>query len=270
MPFYRLAVPFVFLLILSAYLTFNVDTDWAIAIVVIVVILLGGFILSPLINWWWWERFPPDLVPELGKLLEDKFSFYQKLNDKDKREFRRRVFMFSQGTNFRAQGIEKVSEDAKLMMATAPVTMSFYDKTFLFDKFENVIVYPHPFPSPQFPEQFHASEIYEPDGVVMLCLEHVIRGFIQADQYFNPAWYEYAKVYQITYPNKNYGDWSIVEWKDIEQVCGFSKEALIQFIGLPDLDKKAFGIACYFLYSGSFEQHLPKMFTTLNLIFKSK
>lgn len=268
MPFYRLAIPFVLLLLGSIYLTYAVDSDWAISIVILVVILLGGFILSPLINWWWWERFPPDLAPELGKLLEAKFSFYQKLDDKGKREFRKRIFMFSQGTNFMAQGIEKVSEDMKLMIASAPVTMSFHDEAFLFDQFENIVVYPHPFPSPQYPEQFHASEIYQPDGVVMLCVEHVIRGFIENDQYFSPAWYEYAKIYQLTYPDKNYGDWSNVDWKDIEKIGGFTKESLIQYIGLPNLDIKAFGIACYFLYPDAFRQQLPKNATVLDMIFK--
>lgn len=270
MPFYRLAIPIALLLAFSVYMALKVDIAWVISCVALVVVLLSGYILSPLINWWWWERNPPDIAEELKKLLENKFPFYQKLDEQGRREFRRRIFLFSEGTNFMPKNLEKVSQDAKLMIAVAPVAMGFRDESFLFEKFENIVVYPHPFPSPQFPEHFHASEIYEPDGVVMLCLEHVVRGFIQADKYFNPSWYEYAKIYQLTYPNHNYGDWSQVNWADFEPICGFTKEALVQFMGLPKLDKTAFGIACFFVYPERFQQHLPKMFTTLNLIFNSK
>ncbi len=270
MPFYRLATPFVLLLLLSIYLTIEVSENWALLIVFSVIVLIGGLVVSPLINWWWWERFPPDIPKDLHKLIENRVPFYQNLDKVEQREFRRRAFLFSQGTNFMEQGIDKISEDAKLMMVVAPVSMGFYEEHFLFDKFENVVVYPHPFPSPQFPEHLHTSEIYEEDGVLMFCLGHIIRGHLEPHQYFNSAWYEYARVYLMTYPDRKYGDWSLVDWSHLEQISGFSKKALVKWVGLPDLDKNAFTLAFYFLYPKQFQRFLPEMFGHLRLIFESK
>lgn len=270
MPFYRLAIPVVVLLLLSIYLTIEVSQTWAMLIVFFVVVLLGGLIISPIINWWWWERFPPDLPKDLHGLIEHKVPFYQKLDQNGRREFRRRVYLFSQGTNFMEQGLEKVAEDAKLMIAVAPVSMGFYDETFLFEKFENIVVYPHPFPSPRIPEKLHTSEIYEDDGVIMFSLQHIVRGYLDPQKYFNPAWYEYARVYLMTYPDLKYGDWSLVDWSQLEQISGFSKEALEKWVGLPNLNKNAFTIAFYFLRPQRFQKKLPKMFDSLQLIFSSK
>lgn len=268
MPVYRIAIPLALLFTLSIYFTLEVSSDWALVAVGLAVLLVAAFMVSPLINWWWWQRFPPDLNKGLHGILELKHDFYRALNETDRREFRRRLFLFGQGTNFRPQAMDNVPEDAKLMIAVAAVTMTFNQEDFLFENFENVIVYPHPFPSPQFPESFHASEIYEEDGVIMLSLEHVGRGFLEPEQYFNPAWYEYARVYQRTYPDKPYGDWSSVSWADIEAISGFSHEALKGWIGLEALDLQAFGIAFFFVRPQHFQQQLPTLAQQLNNIFK--
>jgi hypothetical protein len=178
------------------------------------------------------------------------------------------MFLFNEGTNFMPQVLESMPLDAKVMIASAPVTMTFRQEYFLFDNFENVIVYPHPFPSPQYEEKFHASEIYEPDGVVMFCLEHVLRGFVKPSEYFNPAWYEYARVYRITYPAHDYGNWSEVNWEHLEKISGFSHAALERWIGLPDLDLEAMGTAFYFLFPQLFRQHLPDLANQLDAVFK--
>ena len=123
MPVYRLAVPFVALLLAGIYLTYNVDTSWSLLIIGAMVVLVGGFILSPQINWWWWQRFPPDLPPGIHGLLE-RWPHYRALSKSDRREFRRRMFMFNEGTNFMPQGTDNIPLDARVMIAIAPVTMA--------------------------------------------------------------------------------------------------------------------------------------------------
>lgn len=270
MPAFRLAIPFILLLGLGVYLTIQVDTSWSLLMISMVVILVAGFVLSPQINWWWWQRNPPDLPPEMAQLLATKLPFYQQLTTEDQREFRRRMFLFNEGTNFMPQVLEKMPLDAKVMIASAPVTMTFRQPEFLFANFENVIVYPHPFPSPQYEQKFHASEIYEPDGVVMFCLEHVLRGFIDPKQYLNPSWYEYARVFKITYPAYDYGDWSAVSWEKLQSISNFSHEALERWIGLPDLDLEAMGTSFYFIFPQRFQKVLPELHETLNKVFLKK
>lgn len=267
MPAFRLAIPFILLLGLGLYLTIEVDESWSLLMIIALVVLVAGFILAPQINWWWWQRFAPDLPSEMGQLLEQRLPFYRQLLAEQQREFRRRVFLFNHGHNFMPQVIEKMPLDGQVMIACAPVAMTFNQEQFLFPKFENIIVYPHPFPSPQYETKFHASEIYEPDGVVMFCLEHVLRGFVDPRQFLNPAWYEYARVYAISFPDADLGDWSDVNWGQLEQISGFSQEALKRWIGLPDLDLQAMGIAFFFLFPTRFQQILPNLNQQLHSVF---
>jgi hypothetical protein len=269
MPAFRLSIPFILLLVLGVYLTIQVDNSWSLLMIAMVVILVSFYVLSPQINWWWWQRSPPDLPTEMAQFLAKKSPFYQQLSEEEQREFRRRVFLFNEGTNYMPQVMESIPLDVKVIIASVPVTMTFRHPDFLFPNFENTIIYPHPVPSPQYPQDFHASEIYEPDGVIMFCLEHVLRGFVDAKQYLNPAWYEYARVFQITYPAYDYGDWSSVAWADLQRVSGFSQEALERWIGLPELDLTAMGIAFYFLFPQQFKQELPELDNTLNLVFNT-
>lgn len=268
MPAFRLAIPFILLLGLGVYLTLEVDTSWSLMMIAMVVILVSFYVLSPQINWWWWQHYPPDLPPEMAKFLAAKSPFYQQLSAEEQKEFRRRVFLFNEGSNYMPQVLESIPLDVKVIIASVPVTMTFRQQDFLFSNFENIIIYPHPFPSPQYQAHFHASEIYEPDGVVMFCLEHVLRGFVDPQQYLNPAWYEYARVFQNTYPAYDYGDWSAVTWAHLQRVSGFSHEALQRWIGLPELDLTAMGIAFYFLFPRRFQEALPALDNTLNLVFK--
>ena len=164
--------------------------------------------------------------------------------------------------------VETYGDDVAVIYKHNP--LDFHKEAFLLPKFENIIVYPHPFPSPQYETKFHASEIYEPDGVVMFCLEHVLRGFVDPRQYLNPAWYEYAKVFAISYPNENLGDWNEVTWSKLETVSGFSGEALERWIGLPDLDLRAMGIAFFFLFPASFQEVLPEQYEQLAAVFRHK
>lgn len=270
MPAFRLAIPFFLLLGLGLYLTIEVSEDWAPLMIAGLVILVSGFILAPQINWWWWQRFPPDLPKEMAQLLERSSKYYQQLSTADKQEFRRRIFLFNHGHSYMPQVLEKMPLDAQVMIASAPVAMTFQKEEFLFSDFENIVVYPHPFPSPQYETMFHASEIYEPDGVVMFCLEHVLRGFVDPQQYLNPAWYEYARVYAITYPQENLGNWASVKWEELERISGFSFEAIERWIGLPDLDKQAMGIAFYFLFPERFKQSLPELHQQLQAVFYHK
>lgn len=267
MPAFRLAVPFLLLLGLGLYLTIEVDTSWSFLMIIALVVLVSGFILAPQINWWWWQRFPPDLPSEMGQLLEKRSLFYSRLSSDQRREFRRRVFLFNHGHNFMPQVMEKMPLDGQVMIASVPVAMTFTQEEFLFPKFENIIVYPHPFPSPQHETTFHASEIYEPDGVIMFCMEHILRGFIDPHQYLNPAWYEYAKVFAITYPETDLGNWSAVSWAQLEQISGFSQDALERWIGLQDLDLQAMGIAFFFLFPDRFQATLPDIHQKLQAVF---
>lgn len=262
-----IAIPFALLFGLGLYIAFEnkqVAYGWLLPTATILVLI---FVFSPQVNWWWWNRFPPDLHKGLRELLAQRLPYYQRLSANRQREFRRRLFLFGQAQNYMPQVIKEAPEDIKVMMAVAPVAYTMKQEDFLFPQFENVVLYPHPFPSPQYQEQFHASEIYEPDGVAMFCVDHVVRGFMEPKQYLNPAWYEYARIFRLAYPDERFAVLEAMSWEDLHEISRFSQEAIERWIGLTDIDTEALAVAYFFLFPERFQVHAPTVYQALTVIF---
>ncbi len=267
MPARILSIPFALAFLILLYLNFKTSGQYAFYLIPVVFILTMIYILSPQINWWWYKRNPPDVAAPIRALLF-KYPFYQRLPEGQKKRFRERMALFVMGNNFIPQGVEIVSEDVKAIVAANAVTVTFGQKDFLFPKFENVIINPKPLPTLQYPDNYHASEIYEPDGVVLFAMEQLVKGFVESTRYFNIGLYEYAKVFIITYPNNLYPTLDENSWNALERISGFSKEWIEKWINLPDVDPLAVSIAHFFIFPEPFRVELPEEFETYRNIFK--
>lgn len=236
-------------------LQFGTDYAW---LVVIPLVLIGAvFSLKPQINWWYWTKVsPPDLSTNFAPVLE-RFALYRSLDLEGKREFRRRVFLLRESTQFIGQGVEKVPEGLEVMFAASAATVSFYRKDFAFPELDTAVFYPHLFPSPQH-EQLHASEFYAPDGTFILTVNYFVRSVMEPQQYLQLGIYEFAKAYQLVYPGRRLPK---LEWESIEKISKFTREKLEEFIGLTDLDVSAIGLTLYFTHPASFERLYPEEFT---------
>ncbi len=267
MPARILAIPFVILLGVLLYLALLVDDDYATWLVIPLVALAMIWVLSPQINWWWYKRNPPDL-PGVVRPMLFQYPFYHRLPEGEKKRFRSRVALFAMANEFIPQIMEKVPDDLKYMVAACAVTVTFGQEDFLFKKFETIVVMPKPAPTPQYPEKFHASEIYEPDGVLLFSAERLALGFMQSKQYFNIGLYEYAKVFKISYPEQPYPVLDDKDWESLERISGFSKEWIEQWINLPDIDPVAVSIVHFFTFPETFIKELPAVFESYRRIFK--
>ena len=267
MPARILAIPFIVLLGSLLYLALLVDDDYSTWLVMPLIGLATIWVLSPQINWWWYRRNPPDLPGAVRPMLF-QYPFYQRLPEGEKKRFRSRVALFAMANEFIPQIMEKVPDDLKYMVSACAVTTTFGQEHFLFKKFENIVVAPKPFPTPQYPDKFHASELYEPDGVVLFAAEQLALGFMQSKQYFNIGLYEYAKVFKISYPQQPYPVLDESHWEALERISGFSKARIAQWINLPDIDQSAVGIAHFFTFPEAFRSELPAIFESYRRVFK--
>jgi Mlc titration factor MtfA (ptsG expression regulator) len=262
-----LSIPLIMWLLVGLYITWQVDTGYALYNIVPPVVLLAMiYVLSPQIDWQWYKRTPPDLPGVVREMLF-QYPFYQGLPEGEKKRFRQRVALFAIGNEYIAQGMEKVPDDLKYMIAACAATLTLGQEKFLFRKFEHIIVTPRPVPTPQYPDRFHASEIYEPDGVVLFAAEQLALGFMQSKQYFNIGLYEYAKIYVKTYPEANYPNFQENNWAILERISGFSRAWIEQWINRPDLDPLAVGIVYFFTFPDRFVEELPTDFQLLKRIF---
>lgn len=260
MPARILSIPLVLGALFFLYLTWEFDTRYSAYIVPFVIGLALIFTLSPQINWWWYQRYPPDLKGKLRELLERFLPYYQRLADTEKQRFRRRVALYMEANDFMAKGMDEVSPDLKVVAAACAVQLTFGKRDFLMNTFEHLIFFPQPFPSPQYPENYHASEIYEEDGAILFSAEQLMKGFFTPHQFYNIGLHEYAKVFEHSFPEAAFPELPETHWQELRQISGFTREWIGEWINLEDIPLRAVSIGHFFTFPQQFYALLPGLY----------
>ncbi len=242
---------------------FFIDTNYYIYAVPFVVSLAAVYTLSPQIDWWWYQRHPPGLPAMVRHLINTNLPFYQNLSAAEKTRFRTRTSMYMEANEFMAQGMETVPPDVKGIVAASVVQLTFYHEDYLLSKFEHIVIYPHPFPSPQHPEEWHVSEHFEKDGVIMFSAEQLVPGFLEPKRFLNIGLYEYARVFMRCHPEVSIHHFGEEYWPAFEQISGFPMDKTIKFIGLREIDLTALAVVYFFCFEAKFRAELPKEFEAL-------
>ncbi len=269
MPTRILAAPFLIILVVMFYLSFTIDESYSVFIISTSVILVLLYIFSPQIDWWWYLRYPPELDESFRQLLRQQHPFYMQLSPEHKLKFRQRVALYRLAKDFMSQGMEEVPEDLKFFTAVSGVHLTFGWDDYLLPKFEKIIIYPHPFPSPQYPEQFHASEVFEEDGVILFSAQHLVKGVLEPQRHFPVGLYELSKVMILSYPEKSWPKLSDDSWERLEQISGVSREALVQYINLKDIEPLPVSMVYFLSFPEAFLQEWPELYRQLNSILRS-
>lgn len=268
MFFRLLAFPVMVALIVLLYLSWEVDSSYSMYILPLMLILVMGYIFKPQIEWWRAQKKPPKLDQGVLFLLKKHSSFYQSLSEEEQEKFRHRVALFMMAKEFHGKSIETVPEDIRGIIAINAVHLTFYQEDFLFDQFENIIIYPHPFPSPQYLDHWHASEIFIEDGAILFSAEHLMPSYLNPKKYFNIGLYEFAKILMISYPDLGYPSMEQHNWKNIEAITGWSEEYISAWVGLPDIDLLAVTIVAYLTFPQVFQQTKSSLYKQLNQVLK--
>jgi hypothetical protein len=212
------------------------------------------------INWWWYSRFPPDIDEGGRRFLERFYRPYLRLGDEARKIFRQKVALFQMSLDFREQGMEqRLPEDFRLIVAVSAVILTYREHDYLLPKFPVIVVYRGPFPSPQYPELFHASELYEEDGVLLFSAQHLMKGFTEPQKYYDVALHEWARAFILSYPGRRWPDPGEETWGLLERVSGFSKAALQSYVNRPDLELLPAAVVHYIHFPEKFGEYLPEL-----------
>lgn len=278
-PWQILAAPFLAIGLLALYLTIKADGEggWIGILVAMTVILAVIYVMSPQINWWWWQRSPPPLDERDERVLSDYCAFYRQLSPEMKQRFRNRVALYVLGNAFmrpvhpsdmEADALRtRVPEELKIAVAASAVQVRFGQPKFLASKFEHIILYPHPFPSPQ-SEAIHTCEIYEPDGVLMLDADTLMAGFNQPRQVFSIGLYEMARIFKIEDPSVSTPFFDAATLESLEKVSGMSRKQIEAIVGLTNLDDFAVAAYHFFTFPQGFQSLLPDLYQLFVNIFR--
>ena len=262
-----IALPFALMALVILYLAWEVDDSYGFYLVIPGIALAVLYSLSPQINWWWYLKHPPALDKPLVQLLENFHPFYRQLLPGQQERFRNRMALFMEGTDFMSQSEKEIPEDVKGAIAMQAVHVGFGQSEFLFSKFEKVVVYPGAFPSPQHPRHFHASEIFEEDGVVLLSAQHLMQAVAHPGRGYNVGLHEYAKVFMLQYPEYRYPVFTEQQWPELEKIGKLTREQIGQWIGLPEFDIAAVAIHHFLNHPAAFFEFFPEEFYRFRDIF---
>ena len=247
------------LILLGAALTWQTGEVQSELLLLPLIAAAGAYTLSPQLRWWYWKRNPPDLPVELAPLLE-RFPLYRALDLDGKRDFRRRAFLIREATDFQGMAIETIPADVRLMVAASAATVTFYREEFLVPAFENVIFYPHQFPTPEH-EVLHASEMYPEDGVIIWTLKYFVRSVVEPQKYLQLGFYEYARALFYHDPAvRSALEPHALTFDEIAALTNFSAAALRQFVGLEDLDRVAITLTVFHSHAPQFATRFPERF----------
>lgn len=261
-----LLIPFGLGALMMLYLTWEVHEGYAPYIIPFVLVMAVIYVFAPQINWWWYNRNPPELDASLRQLFLEKMPFYQALNQGEQERFRQRMALYIMGNEFMPQSMESVPEDIKGIIALNATRMTFGLPDILMEKFEKFIICPSWFPSPQYPEDFHTSEIFEEDGVILYSGEHLIHSFMQAAISFNFCLYELIKAFCVEYDDQGYPE---VSWDQLEKLEVRNRTEIKDYINLALEDIDPLGVAGVFFFEQpvKFQKHLPEVFKHFRQIF---
>ena len=277
-PWQILAAPFLIIGLLALYFTVKADGEslWISIFVATVISLAAIYVMSPQINWLWWQRSPPPLDARNERVLADYCAFYKQLSPEMKQRFRNRVALYLLGNEFirpvhpsdmEADTLRtRVPEELKIAAAAAAAQVRFGQSKFLASKFEHIILYPHPFPSPQF-AAIHTCEIYEPDGVLMLDADTLMAGFNQPRQIFSIGLYEMARIFKMEDPSVSTPFLDVLALESLEKISGMTRQQIEAVVGLTDLDDFAVAAYHFFTFPQGFQSLLPDLYQLFVNIF---
>jgi len=228
-----------------------------------ILITISAYIFQYQINWWWYQKNPPKLDPDMQKMYLTAGNFYKSLGEQDREKFNTRAGLFVEAKEFIAQGFEEVAGDVKYMIAYYAVMVSFHREDFLFDPYHRIVVYLHPFLSPNFPDHIHTYELEHEDGTIILSLEQLVAGFMNPLKYYQTGLHAFAELYA----RKFLGHESVRDpaeiWTLLANASGWSKQHIEDFTGLRQELPVPVMIHHWFARNKELRQAAPEMHETI-------
>ena len=267
-----IAAPFGLGLVIALTMTFLVSADYSWYIIPCFIALAIVYALHPQLDWWWANKHTPAMDSKLELWINKISPFYRQLNDLDKKKFQDRITLYLMANEYLLRGPEdfgSMPDDLKSLFAVPVVEMTFnQEEGWRLKKFERLILYPQPFPSPNFPTFIHSSEIEVEDGVIIAAISRLMDWVQAPERHFSLLHYEVAKAYMWTFREKINPSSIKFDWNELEAIGGFSeKELQEKIVGLPNIDPVAVLLSYYFTRGEKMKNVNSEMYEEVKNVF---
>lgn len=136
-------------------------------------------------------------VPPLYReILERYFRYYQRLSSSDKGKFERKVCNFLYSKRFIPRNMEKVTIEARVLIAASAVQLTFGLPNIYLQHFDKILVYPNEYYS-SITRQYHKGEVNPRFGIIVLSWNHFLEGYINSNGSINLGLHEMAHALRL-------------------------------------------------------------------------
>ncbi len=233
----------------------------------IVMALVIVQIFEPQIKWLAAKSHPIRVDKVIRRMLSDTFLFYQNLPEPLRESFDKRLWLIIRHKDWTGMKLSSIPEDIKAVAMVPAIAMTMNKEDFLFEKYERVILYKHPFPSPRF-HAWHASETNHEEGVIIFSIEQLFNAFLHPDKYYNVAFHEWSAIYIRTFDDDTFSGMKWLNWEELEQIAPYGKEHIEAWLGLPVEDLRQVTLHHYFIFPRQMQKVTPDVFDFLERVFK--
>lgn len=238
-------------------------SEYSVWLIPLVISLAAIYVFHVEIDRWYVNKHPLSLPKGMLRFIDDHLPAYRLMNSEQKKSFENATSIYLNTASFMPQGFDKIPEDLKVVVAAnAHILTAFrpewHEKILAFS---NVVVYPHPFPSPQHKDYLHTSELFVADKVLLFCADHFMKAFRFPQQYFNTAMYEWAKVLFIDNPPE-----FKLDLEALPSISGFENKHIVDYIGLPEpfIQWEAVATTYFFTFPVRYKMHMVDSYDILS------
>ena len=247
-------------------MAFNQNFFYADILIGSILVIAGLFMVENQINLWWAKKNPPKTDPALKNFLYNYIPFYRGLPVPMRTEFERRLDIAESRIEVYSKTEKDLSDDVKILSCIYLTILDFNQRLGLEKKFNHIVLYGHPFLSPERMENVHVSEFNKEDGVFIYSLEHLQLGF-RSTQFFNIALYEAANAFLTLYKEREKIDILCDDRPKIYGLGIWSENELAAFCGeLPDILPSVL-IHNFFIFPEKVKELYPEAYSALVDIF---
>ncbi len=246
------------------YETSNV---WDLLLLLSFVAIILLYIFQFQVNAWWWRRRIPPLDRKVSDWLDRYSTFLSTLTEDKKQILKQRISLFMKLKTFSLMRDKtyELEEDTKALVAHEFQRLMLGRADFLYEEYDNFVLYNHPFPSPE-NKSLHCLEVYHEDGVVLLAREQLINGFLDPER-FNIGLFAAVQTFVASHPRERYPGLKDIDEEEIVQSFNLDLAQIRGLLGLDYVRKLELLIYCFVLYTDTFQTWQPQAYARLQNIF---
>lgn len=257
--------------------------EWIIVVGLLVLMLLVGAssIFYDIGKWIYFEAIriaavTKPLLPSRVATLQKYFFYYNRLSDKDKKKFQKRVNHFLHSKRFAGRGID-ITEEMKVLISATAVMLTFGLPMIYLSHFYKIAIYPDTYYS-IINRNYHKGEVNPMLGIIILSWKSFVEGFADPSDSRNLGLHEMAHALhfenQIRNDEYDFLDphllarWDQQAELEIERIKSEDSRFFRDYAATNSHEFFAVAMEYFFESPKEFLEELPDLFTTLSRLLR--